>query len=70
MKHQTLLIIFRSLWISPRLPLIKSRNSDDNQFDSKTNFKKDLLHYLRSYNLTILEQWIEKLKNADCSEIK
>lgn len=59
-----------SIWISPRLPMIESKTSDYSQFDSETHFKKDLLAYLRAYNLPVLETWIEKVKNADCREVK
>lgn len=58
------------LWLSPRLPLIETRNEDPCQFDSETNFKRDLLQYLRNYNLSIVEPWIEKVQNADFREIK
>lgn len=56
------------IWVSPRIPLKRSNNQTDG--DSATNFKKDLLRYLRSYNLELLSRWINKIENADFSEIK
>ncbi|XP_065216562.1 probable tyrosyl-DNA phosphodiesterase [Planococcus citri] len=60
----------QGIWISPRLPFIEQRTDEEYQFDSETKFKKDLLSYLRAYNLSVLNPWIEKVKNADCREVK
>lgn len=42
---------------------------DDNG-ESKTGFKKDILRYLHSYNVPLLSQWIEKIEKADFSKAK
>lgn len=56
------------IWVSPRFPL-KSDNSKSDG-DSKTGFKKDILRYLHSYNVPLLNQWIQKIIKADLSEAK
>lgn len=56
------------IWVSPRFPLKAETNKTDG--DSKTGFKKDILRYLRSYNVPLLRQWIQKIEKADFSEAK
>lgn len=58
------------LWVSPRLQFIETKSEEPCEFDSETNFKRDLLQYLRNYNLPIMDPWIEKVENADFREIK
>ncbi|KAK7582630.1 hypothetical protein V9T40_014075 [Parthenolecanium corni] len=60
----------QGLWVSPRLQFIETKSEEPCQFDSETNFKRDLLQYLRNYNLPIMDPWIEKVENADFREIK
>ena len=38
--------------------------------DSETHFKEDLLDYLEAYKLPAVEPWIQKVRNADCKEVK
>jgi len=38
--------------------------------DSLTGFKNDLIRYLESYSLSALQPWIEKVHQADMSNIK
>lgn len=54
--------------MSSKFPL-KAKN-DNSDGDSKTGFKKDILRYLRSYNVQLLNRWIEKIENADFSAAK
>lgn len=56
------------IWVSPRFPLKNDNCKSDG--DSKTGFKKDILRYLRSYNVPLLNQWIQKIVKADFSEAK
>lgn len=55
--------------MSPRLPVIESKNAND-YCDSETNFKRDLLYYLESYKLPVLQPWIDRVKSADFREVK
>lgn len=63
-------ILYFRLWVSPRLPSIVAKNESDSTYDSETNFKKDLLYYLESYKLPVLQPWIEKVTNADFTKVK
>ncbi|VVC44674.1 Tyrosyl-DNA phosphodiesterase I,Tyrosyl-DNA phosphodiesterase C-terminal domain [Cinara cedri] len=56
----------QGIWVSPKFPL-KDKNSKSDG-DSKTGFKKDILRYLRSYNLPLIRQWIQKIEETDFSE--
>jgi hypothetical protein len=40
------------------------------QFDSKTNFKKDLINYLDSYRDSTLRDWSEIVKKHDMTNAK
>lgn len=61
----------QGIWISPVLPAIVPDNKDKNvSYESPTNFKRDLLRYLQYYNLPLLQSWIDKVKNADCRNVK
>lgn len=56
------------MWISPLcrpLPQASEKSGE-----SPTNFKSNLLSYLRHYNLKILDPWIDCVKQADFSDIK
>jgi len=48
---------------------LKSKN-DKSDGDSKTGFKKDILRYLCSYNVQLLNQWIQKIEKVDFSAAK
>lgn len=54
----------QGLWISPKCP------SNGTAADSATGFKKDLLRYLKAYELTVLQPWIERIRMCDMSVIK
>lgn len=43
---------------------------DENDGESRTNFKKDLLAYLQAYKQAALQPWIQMVQKADMSHIK
>ncbi|XP_030766890.1 probable tyrosyl-DNA phosphodiesterase [Sitophilus oryzae] len=59
----------QGLWISPVCPKLPE-GSTVKDGESPTSFKQDLIKYLQSYNLAILKEWIEYVKNADFSNVK
>lgn len=59
----------QGLWISPRLPKLPPGSSPQDG-ESVLGFKKDLINYLVSYNLSLLKEWIDLIKQVDFSEIK
>lgn len=62
-------IQFCSLWVSPALPRLPN-SSPETEGKGPTNFKTDLLTYLKTYNNVNLGEWIEAVKRADFSEVK
>lgn len=44
--------------------------TDANNYDSKTNFKKDLINYLESYKDALVREWIEHVKSHDMTSAK
>ncbi|KAL1122267.1 hypothetical protein AAG570_003672 [Ranatra chinensis] len=58
----------QGLWMSEKLPKL-SDSADTGSGDSPTNFKRDLIRYLSSYQLPELTSWIGKLKRADMSKV-
>jgi len=54
--------------VSPRFPL-KAEN-DKSDGNSKTNFKTDILRYLKSFKEPLLIQWIKKIEKVDFSQAK
>ncbi|XP_060531183.1 probable tyrosyl-DNA phosphodiesterase isoform X2 [Cylas formicarius] len=58
----------QGLWLSPRCPKLEEGSSSSGE--SITGFKADLLNYLKSYSLPILNDWIGYVKNCDFSNIK
>lgn len=55
----------QGIWVSPKFPLLAKDNVSDG--NSKTDFKIDILRYLRSFNQPLLSQWIEKIEKVDFS---
>lgn len=63
----------QGIWISPKCrALLSSEQTFDNHhtFDSKTQFKKNFVKYLSSYNILELQFWINRIQNCDFSDIK
>lgn len=50
----------------PRLP----KGSSDDEGESATFFKRDLLEYLAAYRAPELEEWIQRIREHDLSETK
>lgn len=63
-----LIILNSRIWVSPKFPLKKEDNTSDG--NSKTNFKIDILRYLKSFDEQSLSQWIEKIEKVDFSQAK
>jgi len=63
-----LIILISRIWVSPKFPLIKEDSTSDG--NSKTNFKIDILRYLKSFDEQSLSQWIEKVEKVDFSQAK
>ncbi|XP_031628182.1 probable tyrosyl-DNA phosphodiesterase [Contarinia nasturtii] len=60
----------QGMWISDRLPPLKSENKaffDDGE--SATGFRNDLIIYLEAYDLTHLDPFIERIRNTDFSSV-
>ncbi|XP_050443691.1 probable tyrosyl-DNA phosphodiesterase [Adelges cooleyi] len=53
----------QGIWVSPKFPLLQ--DSDKHNGDSLTGFKNDILRYFRSYNLRLLDSWIDKIQKCD-----
>ncbi|KAK9876580.1 hypothetical protein WA026_013960 [Henosepilachna vigintioctopunctata] len=58
----------QGLWLSPSCPVMDE--STENNGESPTKFKADLLTYLKTYNVPCLKPWIERVQNADFSKIR
>ncbi|XP_025200386.1 probable tyrosyl-DNA phosphodiesterase [Melanaphis sacchari] len=56
----------QGIWVSPKFPLKKEDDLSDG--NSKTDFKIDILRYLKSYNEQLLSHWIEKVEKVDFSQ--
>lgn len=56
------------LWISDRLPLLPD-GVDTSAGESVTGFRNDLLKYLTSYRLPLLQPWITRVRKSDFSSI-
>ncbi|XP_025195114.1 probable tyrosyl-DNA phosphodiesterase [Melanaphis sacchari] len=56
----------QGIWVSPKFPLKKKDNTLDG--NSKTDFKIDILRYLKSFNEQLLSQWIKKVEKVDFSQ--
>ncbi|XP_062974016.1 tyrosyl-DNA phosphodiesterase 1 [Elgaria multicarinata webbii] len=59
----------QGIWLSslyPRLP----PGSAESDGESHTNFKSDLISYLKSYNSPTLNEWVEIIKQHDFSETR
>lgn len=57
----------QGIWISPSCPPLTSAEENG---DSHTGFKRDLLRYMESYSLPVLQKWIDKIRRSDMSAIK
>lgn len=60
--------ITQGLWISPRLLPIPD-GEDSANGDSSTEFRNDLLKYLRSYNLPKLQEWLIRIRKTNFKPI-
>lgn len=58
----------QGLWISEKLSYIE--NNNDGNGESVTEFRKDLIEYLTTYNMSELESCINHMKQCDFSSIK
>lgn len=58
----------QGLWMSERLDAIPS-GSSTTAGDSVTEFRRELLNYLSSYNLPLLRQWIERIRNTNFASV-
>ncbi len=64
------IIFISSAWISELFPKCAD-NTELMKFDSKTNFKKDMISYLESYKDGVaLKNWIEIVKQHDMTSAK
>lgn len=59
----------QGLWMSDRLDAIPNGSRPASNGESVTEFRKELLNYLSSYNLPLLEQWIQRIRNTDFSSV-
>ncbi|KRY69410.1 Tyrosyl-DNA phosphodiesterase 1, partial [Trichinella pseudospiralis] len=57
----------QGMYISPLFPLIENNTGTDD-YDSKTNFKADLIAYLNAYTNSAVKAWAEDIKNYDMRE--
>lgn len=58
----------QGVWTSPLFPPSPSDlPPDETETDSSTNFKRDLVHYLRGYRQTALTAWVEHVRRHDMS---
>ncbi len=48
----------------------KLATPSDSGGDSRTNFKRDLMEYLRAYRAKALEEWLEHIKQHDMSSAR
>nr|CAH8872742.1 unnamed protein product [Trichobilharzia regenti] len=69
----------QGIWISPKLSLLNSelKKSSSSSTDSETNFRADLLEYLKAYSTGVTQsvnsplfEWIDCLHNYDFRPIK
>ncbi|XP_046817239.1 probable tyrosyl-DNA phosphodiesterase isoform X1 [Vespa crabro] len=58
----------QGLWISPHLPSL-SKSDNTTNGESKTNFKRDFLQYLKTYKQSALNKWIDIVERADFSDV-
>ncbi|XP_022164790.1 probable tyrosyl-DNA phosphodiesterase [Myzus persicae] len=56
----------QGIWVSPKFPLKEKDNKSDG--NSKTDFKIDILRYLKSFKEESLSQWIQKIEKVDFSQ--
>lgn len=54
--------------MSPKFPLKEEDDKSDG--NSKTNFKSDILRYLKSFSGPILIPWIKRVEKVDFSQAK
>jgi len=54
--------------VSPKFPLKKENDKSDG--NSKTDFKIDILRYLKSFKDPLLTPWITKIEKVDFSQAK
>ncbi|XP_033962196.1 tyrosyl-DNA phosphodiesterase 1 [Pseudochaenichthys georgianus] len=59
----------QGMWMSPLFPRLPKGSSDD-EGESATFFKRDLLEYLAAYRAPELEEWIQRIREHDLSETK
>ncbi|KYM97379.1 PREDICTED: probable tyrosyl-DNA phosphodiesterase [Cyphomyrmex costatus] len=62
----------QGLWISPHLPYLKNGFTNPGDGESPTDFKRDLVGYLREYGVNEqpeLTQWIWAVQKADFSKV-
>ncbi|XP_050548767.1 probable tyrosyl-DNA phosphodiesterase isoform X2 [Daktulosphaira vitifoliae] len=58
----------QGIWVSPKFPQLHS--TDKHNGESTTGFKNDILRYLQSYKVELLENWIQRIKKTDFSSAK
>lgn len=61
--------MYYSVWVSPKCPLLPA-DKPDSDGSGPTDFKCSLQTYLKSYNIPCLNEWIERVKRADFSDVK
>ncbi|CAO2587119.1 Tyrosyl-DNA phosphodiesterase 1, partial [Lemmus lemmus] len=54
------------IWLSPLYPRVDQENHTSGE--SSTHFKADLISYLRAYNVSPLQEWIDAIQEHDLSE--
>ncbi|KAL4656298.1 tyrosyl-DNA phosphodiesterase 1 isoform X1 [Arapaima gigas] len=59
----------QGLWLSPLYPKLPE-GSSPSEGESPTNFKSDLMDYLRSYRAPELEEWILRIGEHDLSQTR
>lgn len=62
-------IYCQGVWVSPKCPLLPA-DKPDSDGSGPTDFKCSLQTYLKSYNIPCLNEWIERVKRADFSDVK
>ncbi|CAI5764380.1 tyrosyl-DNA phosphodiesterase 1 [Podarcis lilfordi] len=59
----------QGIWLSPLYPKLPL-GAAESAGESRTNFKCDLISYLRSYGSPTLNEWVEIIKQHDLSETR
>ena len=60
----------QGVWVSEKLSALSSSSTNENVGESVTNFRKDLVRFLKNYNNPTLQPHIDRIKKSDFSSVK